>query len=67
MRGLLALVLERGGHDVVQAGTVEEADAALADSPEVDGMLLDLHLGGGHSGVSVAHRPTICSPATLEG
>lgn len=56
MRGLLALVLERGGHDVVQAGTVEEADAALADSPEVDGMLLDLHLGGGHSGVSVVER-----------
>lgn len=56
MRGLLALALERGGHEVVQAGTVDEADAALADGAQVDGMLLDLHLGGGHSGVSVVER-----------
>jgi DNA-binding response OmpR family regulator len=56
MRGLLALALERGGHEVVQAGSVDEADAALAEAPQVDGMLLDLHLGGGHSGVSVVAR-----------
>ncbi len=56
MRGLLALALERGGHEVVQAGTVEDADAALAEGVPVDGMLLDLHLGGGHSGVSVVER-----------
>jgi DNA-binding response OmpR family regulator len=56
MRGLLALALERGGHEVVQAGTVDEADAALAEGAPVDGMLLDLHLGGGHSGVSVVER-----------
>jgi len=56
MRGLLALALERGGHEVVQAGTVDEADAALVEGLPVDGMLLDLHLGGGHSGVSVVER-----------
>ena len=56
MRGLLALALERGGHEVVQAGTADEADAALAEGEKVDGMLLDLHLGGGHSGVSVVAR-----------
>jgi DNA-binding response OmpR family regulator len=56
MRGLLALALERGGHEVVQAGTVDEADVALAEGVAVDGMLLDLHLGGGHSGVSVVER-----------
>lgn len=56
MRGLLALALERGGHEVLQAGTVEEADALLDSSGEVEGMLLDLHLGGGHSGVSVVEH-----------
>ncbi|MCH2101069.1 MAG: response regulator [Planctomycetes bacterium] len=57
MRSLLALAVERGGHEVVQAGTVDEAEVALdAAAGPVDGMLLDLHLGGGHSGVSVVAR-----------
>lgn len=56
MRGLLALAVERGGHQVLQAGSVDEADAALDAAGAVDGMLLDLHLGGGHSGVSVVER-----------
>ena len=56
MRGLLALAVERGGHEVLQAGTVDEAEAAMQASEPVDGMLLDLHLGGGHSGVSVVAR-----------
>lgn len=56
MRGLLTLAVERGGHEVLQAGTVDEAEAALETGGPVDGMLLDLHLGGGHSGVSVVAR-----------
>lgn len=56
MRGLLTLAVEREGHEVLQAGTVEEAEAALEMAGSVDGMLLDLHLGGGHSGVSVVAR-----------
>lgn len=47
------MVLQRGGHEPVAVGTVSEAEAALAEHGEVEGMLLDLHLGGGHSGVSV--------------
>lgn len=56
MRGLLALAVERGGHEVLQAGTVDEAESAMQATDPVDGMLLDLHLGGGHSGVSVVER-----------
>ena len=56
MRGLLALAVERGGHEVLQAGSVDEAEAAMQAAEPVDGMLLDLHLGGGHSGVSVVAR-----------
>lgn len=56
MRGLLAIAVERGGHEVLQAGTVDEAESALRAAGPADGMLLDLHLGGGHSGVSVVER-----------
>ena len=36
MRGLLALAVERGGHQVLQAGSVDEADAALDAAGAVD-------------------------------
>ena len=53
MRELFALALRMQGLESVTVGTVEEAEAAL---PDVAALLLDFHLGGGHSGAVVARR-----------
>jgi len=55
MRELIGLVLKRAGFMALPAASLEDAEDWLA-SAQVDAMLLDLHLGGGHSGVSVVHR-----------
>lgn len=53
MRELVALALRMQELDCVAAGTVEEAELAL---PESAAVLMDFHLGGGHSGAAVARR-----------
>jgi len=53
MRELVALALRMQELDCVAAGTVEEAELAL---PESGAVLMDFHLGGGHSGAAVARR-----------
>lgn len=53
MRGLLQLALERNGFQVHPAATAADAERVLAAASTIDAMLLDLHLGGGHSGVSL--------------
>ena len=44
LRLLCRVNLEHAGFQVEEAGTVEEAEAALIDPPDV--VLLDVHLGG---------------------
>lgn len=53
MRELVALALRMQELDCVAAGTVEEAELAL---PESGAVLMDFHLGGGHTGAAVARR-----------
>lgn len=53
MRELVALALRMQEIECVMVGTVEEAESALAESGAV---LMDFHLGGGHSGAAVARR-----------
>lgn len=55
MRELLCEALRRGGHQALPAGRADEAESLLAEEP-VDGMLLDLNLGGGHTGASLVER-----------
>ena len=53
MRELIAFALRVRGLETLAVGTLEEAEAAFR---EVDGLLLDFHLGGGHVGSEVARR-----------
>lgn len=53
MRELLGFALRRRGLEVLACAGVEEAEAALA---EADALLLDFHLGEGHSGAELARR-----------
>lgn len=53
MRELLALAIQHQGMNPRMASSVSEAEAELAVG-DVDMMLLDLNLGGGHTGVSLA-------------
>ncbi len=53
MRDLLAMALQMQQLEVLPAGTVEEAEAAL---PEAQALLMDFHLGGGQDGAAVARR-----------
>jgi len=52
MRDLLAMAVGQAGFHAVPVGEVAEAESQLS-AERVDAMLLDLHLGGGHSGVSL--------------
>lgn len=51
MRELISFALRVRGLETLAVGTKEEAEAAFRD---VDGLLLDFHLGGGHVGSEVA-------------
>lgn len=53
MRELIAFALRVRGLETLAVGTLEEAEAVFR---EVDGLLLDFHLGGGHVGSQVARR-----------
>ncbi len=53
MRELLVLALGMQQLQALPAGTVEEAEAFL---PEAEALLMDFHLGGGHSGAELARR-----------
>lgn len=53
MRELLAMALQRMGVEGIPAASLAEAEAVLG---EVDGLLLDFHLGAGYSGAEVARR-----------
>ena len=53
MRELLALAIQHQGMNPRLASSVEEAEAELL-AGDIDIMLLDLNLGGGHTGVSLA-------------
>lgn len=53
MRELVALALRLQEVESLAVGTVEEAESALG---EVTALLMDFHLGGGHSGAAVARR-----------
>ena len=53
MRDLLAMAVQRQGMNPRPASTVEEAEKELLMG-DIDMMLLDLNLGGGHTGVSLA-------------
>jgi DNA-binding response OmpR family regulator len=55
MRELLSMAIGQAGFDAVAVGDVAQAEAELADS-KVEAMLLDLHLGGGHTGVSLIEQ-----------
>jgi DNA-binding response OmpR family regulator len=53
MRELVAHALRLQEVECVAVGTVEEAEAVLAGATAV---LMDFHLGGGHSGAAVVRR-----------
>ncbi len=53
MRELLALAVQHQGMNPRPAASVEDAEREIAVG-DVDMMLLDLNLGGGHTGVSLA-------------
>jgi DNA-binding response OmpR family regulator len=52
MRELLSMAIGQAGFTAVPVGEVADAEYQLAECG-VDALLLDLHLGGGHSGVSL--------------
>ncbi len=53
MLDLLALALKQVGMKACPAGTANEAEKAIRKG-NLDFMIVDLNLGGGHSGVSLA-------------
>ncbi len=55
MREMLVLALRQGGLQPLAAATAEEAEQHLR-AGHADQMLLDLNLGGGHSGVTLVQR-----------
>lgn len=53
MRDLLVLAIQHQGMNPRPAASVVEAERQL-EAGDIDMMLLDLNLGGGHTGVSLA-------------
>mgnify|MGYP003956227077 CR=1 FL=1 len=53
MRDLFALALQQVGMQACPAGTATQAEKVMSKG-DLDFMIVDLNLGGGHTGVSLA-------------
>jgi len=64
IRAMLADVLADEGYEVVEAGTVLQAVAALGRYPTFDFMITDVDMPGGLTGLDLAQMVASVAPAT---
>ncbi|MFU8835753.1 MAG: PAS-domain containing protein [Roseovarius sp.] len=57
LRSALRDMLRSAGHSVIEAASVEEASALLADLPEISAVLSDVVLEGARTGIDLATLP----------